>query len=210
MQTEVERQLSIPPKLEKVAKILSITGWLSFVIQIGLAAASGLMLTFAISGRNFTQATRPISRIPLPRVRLDAAREAVTPGMGVGIFWAGCGLLVLLFGIYLAFRQIRYAKRLRHSNPALHPSKIKVLKILKLGVIVGLVGLLLTILGGGATLSVLLAKSIAQPQGVAIYDPARIIRSLDILVAMANMNGIAAHFVGLVTSLGLFKWLQHY
>jgi Protein of unknown function (DUF3611) len=113
-----------------------------------------------------------------------------------------------VFSVYLAFRQTRYAKRLRHPNSALYPSKTEVLKFLKLGVIVGLVGLALTILGGGATLSVLLAKSIAQPQGVAIYDPSRIIRSLDILVAMANMNGIAAHFVGLITSLGLFKWLQ--
>jgi hypothetical protein len=76
-----------------------------------------------------------------------------------------------------------------------------------LGAIAGLVGMLLTILGGGATLGVLLAKSIAQPQGVAIYDPNRIIRSLDIFVAMANMNGIAAHFIGTATSLGLLNWL---
>lgn len=39
----------------------------------------------------------------------------------------------------------------------------------------------------------LLSKSIAQPQGVAIYDPTRIIRALDIFVAIANMSGIAPH-----------------
>jgi hypothetical protein len=208
METKVKQRSPVPPKVEKVSTVLWLTGWVSFGIQIGLAAASGLMLAFAISGRNFTQATRPVARLPLPGVRLDTARQVVTPGIGVGIFWAICGILVLLFGVYLAFRQTRYAKRLRYPNSSLYPSKTDVLKLLRLGVIVGLVGLLLTILGGGATLSVLLAKSIAQPQGVAIYDPSRIIRSLDILVAMANMNGIAASFVGLVASLGLFKWLQ--
>jgi Protein of unknown function (DUF3611) len=208
MQSEVEQQSPIPPKIERVSTVLWLTGWVSFAIQIGLVAASGLMLAFAISGRNFTQATRPISRIPLPGVRLDTARQAVTPVIGVGIFWATCGILVVLFGVYLAFRQTRYAKRLRHSNSTSHPSKSEVLKFLKLSTVVGLIGLAMMILGGGATLSILLAKSIAQPQGVAIYDPSRIIRSLDILVAMANMNGIAASFTGLVVSLGLFEWLQ--
>jgi hypothetical protein len=55
---------------------------------------------------------------------------------------------------------------------------------------------------------VLLSKSIAQPQGVAIYDPTRIIRALDIFVAIANMRGIAAHFVGTGASAGLFIWLH--
>mgnify|MGYP002780796667 CR=1 FL=1 len=80
--------------------------------------------------------------------------------------------------------------------------------MLRLGVITGLIGMLLTILGMGATIGVLLAKSIAQPQGVAIYDPNRIIRSLDVFVAAANTTGVAAHFVGVVVSLGMFNWLH--
>jgi hypothetical protein len=50
------------------------------------------------------------------------------------------------------------------------------------------------------------AKSISQPPGVAITDPERIIRALDVFVAVANINGIAGNFVGVVTSLGLFDW----
>jgi hypothetical protein len=68
--------------------------------------------------------------------------------------------------------------------------------------------MLLTILGSGATIGVLLAKSVAQPQGVAIYDPNRIIRSLNIFVAAANTTGITAHFVGAVTALGVFNCLH--
>jgi len=73
---------------------------------------------------------------------------------------------------------------------------------------VGLIGILLTILGGGATLGVLFAKAIAQPQGMAIYDPTRMIRSIDIMVAMVNMSVIAAHFAGTVASLSVFEWLH--
>jgi len=89
-----------------------------------------------------------------------------------------------------------------------HPAKSEVMNVLRLGAIVGLVGMLLTILGGGATLGVLLSKAISQPQGVAIYDPTRMIRSIDIMVAMANMSGIAANFVGAVASLSVFEWLH--
>jgi hypothetical protein len=35
-----------------------------------------------------------------------------------------------------------------------------------------------------------------------------VIRSIDIMVAMANMSGIAAHFVGAVAALSVFEWLH--
>lgn len=202
MQNKIEDQI-FHPDLKQIAKTLQIVGWVGFWLQIGLGVAAGLMVIFAITGRNFSQA---VTRVP--RVGVVNTGRATTPGIGVGIFWAVCGILVLLFSLYLAFRLTRFAKRLRHPDPIVHPRKSDVLKQLRLGVVVGLIGTLLTILGGGATLSVLLAKSIAQPQGVAIYDPTRIIRSLDIFVAMANMNGIAAHFVGLTISLGLLNWIR--
>ncbi|HEY9619687.1 MAG TPA: DUF3611 family protein [Crinalium sp.] len=201
MHTQAE-QRSLDLKLGRVAAVLRIAGWVGLWIQLGLAAASSLMLVFAISGRNFSQATAPVLGGGIARVS-----EGTTPGLGIGVFWAVCGVLALLFTIYLAFGLTRLAKRLRSPDSAVHPKKAEVIRVLRLGAIAGLVGMLLTILGGGATLGVLLAKSIAQPQGVAIYDPNRIIRSLDIFVAMANMNGIAAHFIGTATSLGLLNWL---
>lgn len=120
-----------------------------------------------------------------------------------------CGVLALLFSSYVAFRLIRFSKRLRSLNSAVHPKRVQVVQILRLGIITGLIGMLLTILGMGATVGVLLAKSIAQPQGVAIYDPNRIIRSLDVFVAGANTTAITAHFIGTIASLGVFNWLHH-
>jgi Protein of unknown function (DUF3611) len=204
MQIESEA-ISRNTKLEQVAIILRIVGWFSFVIQVGLVAVSSVLVLLAVSGRSFNQAIAPSPGVPTPGI---ITTQATIPGLGVGIFFAICGVLVLLFGSYLAFRLIRFSKRLRNPNSTVHPKRTKVLQVLRLGVITGLVGMLLTIGGTGATISVLLAKSVAQPQGVAIYNPNRIIRSLDVFVAAANTTGITAHFVGMVASLGVFSWLH--
>lgn len=60
-------------------------------------------------------------------------------------------------------------------------------------------------LGAGATVGVLVAKSISQPPGVAITNPQKIIRTLDVFVMVANLNGITAHFLGTVASLWLLE-----
>ncbi|NJL61956.1 MAG: DUF3611 family protein [Methylacidiphilales bacterium] len=203
MQTTSDTQ--IDPKIERIARILRLVAWISFWIELGFAIASGITLMFAITGRNFNRSLTPV---PVPGLGGVNYSQGTTQGIGIGIFWAVCGILALLFSVYLAFRQVRYAKRLRNSSPSVHPKKAEILQLIRLGIIVSLVGTLLNILGGGATLGVLLAKAIAQPQGVAIYDPNRIIRALDIFVALANMNGITGNFAGIVAGLGLWHWLH--
>lgn len=74
--------------------------------------------------------------------------------------------------------------------------------------IVSLVGLLIAFIASEVTVTVILGKAVAQPQGVAIYQPENVIRSLDIFVMLANVNMIGAHFFGGVTSLGLLYWLE--
>lgn len=203
MQTDTEIR-STSAHLERVATVLRIAGWASLAAQTALAAASAIFLLLAFTGRNFNQAIAPQPGFP----GATTVSSGTTPGLGIGVFWAVCGLLALLFGIYLAFRIIRFAKRLRNPDPIIHPKRAKVMEVLRLGVITGFVGMLLMILGNGATIGVLLAKSIAQPQGVAIYDPNRIIRSLDVFVAAANTTGLTAHFVGAIAALGIFNWLH--
>ena len=199
---QMAEKQSLEAKLERIGNVLRLTGWVGLSLQIGFGAISVLLLMFAIAGRSFSQNTAV-----LPSVGVNV-NPGTAPGIGVGSFWAVCGILALLGGIYLAFLQTRFSKRLRHADTMKHPAKSEVMNVLRLGAIVGLVGMLLTILGGGATLGVLLSKAISQPQGVAIYDPTRMIRSIDIMVAMANMSGIAANFVGAVASLSVFEWLH--
>jgi len=203
---QVVEKPTLEAKLEKVGSVLRLTGWISLSAQIGFGAVALLMILFAIAGRSLSQTTALPSGVT-PGVAVPV-NQGVTPGIGIGIFWAVCGILALLAGIYIAFRQTRLARRLRHADTLKHPTKAEVMTVLRLGAIAGLVGMLLTILGGGATLGVLLSKSIAQPQGMAIYDPTRMIRSIDIMVAMANMSAITAHFVGTVASLSVFEWLH--
>ena len=204
MQNEVEIQ-PLNTRIEQIAVVLRIAGWSSFVIQTGLAAASSVLLLLAISGRTFNQAIVAPPGVPGTAI---TSTQATTPGLGIGIFWAVCGIFVLLFGIYLAFRLVRFSKRLQNPDPLIHPKRAKVMQVLRLAALTGCAGMLLTILGTGTTIAVLLAKSVAQPQGVAIYDPNRIIRSLDVFVAAANTTGITAHFVGAIAALGVFYWLH--
>ncbi|HLP91369.1 MAG TPA: DUF3611 family protein [Nostocaceae cyanobacterium] len=185
MLTESETHKQVSSKLAAIAKTIRLTGWLTLWVQLALALVSGLALVFVSTGRRFA--------------------EQPNPGLGVGIFWAGLGILMLFFSIYWNFRYTRIGRRLANPNPSLHPSKADTLGIIRLGVMAGLIGILFTLLGAVATASVLIAKSISQPPGVAITDPNRIIRALDVFVIIANINGIAAHFIGTITSLWLIE-----
>lgn len=187
MQTQPEKTLVSPTK-QKISSIFRWLGWIVFWIELGLAIAAGLALLFSISGRNFADETNP--------------------GIGVGIFWGIAGLLALCFSVFLAFRYTRIGKRLANPNQLIHPSKSDTMQLLRFAVIIGLVGIFLCLLGGGATLGVMVAKSVSQPPGVAITDPNNIIRALDVFVAVANINILAGHFVGVLAALGLLDWLH--
>lgn len=189
MQVKSEVQ-PISPTIQGIATHFRITGWISLCIQSLVFILSGIALLFAISGRSLSD---------------------TTAGTGIGIFWALCGIITLCIGIYLAFRYTRVAKGLLAPNPDLHPKKADTVKLIRVGVIVGLVGMLLTILGAGATLGLLIQKSLALPQGGAVYnyDPKKLIRAFDIFVEMANIVGISAHFAGTVASLWLLDRVHH-
>ena len=79
-------------KLERTANILRLIGWGSLGLQVGLGAASLLMLIFAISSRNFSQAITPTAGVTgAPGTVVANYNQATTPGSGVSVFWAICG-----------------------------------------------------------------------------------------------------------------------
>lgn len=184
MQTESEARL-LAPETRGIGNTIRLTGWITFWIQLAIGVVSVLALLFALTGRRFVQQQNA--------------------GLGIGIFWAVCGIVLLLFSLYWDFRYTRIGKALENTNPALHPSKGDTTRILRLGIVVSLVGILLTLLGAGSTVLVLVAKSISQPPGVAIINPYNIIRAMDIFVAVADITGIAAHYAGTVASLWLLE-----
>ena len=177
------------PKIQKIAHTFRWYGWLSFWIQLGLAFASILILMFAASGRKFSP---------------DAST-----GIGIGVFWSACSFLALCITVFFAFRYTRIAKGLlREPDAHLHPRKADTVQLLRLGVIVGLIGILLGLFGAGSSLGVLIAKTVSQPPGMAITHPDRIVRALDVFVVLANFNLITAHFVDVASSMWLLEKLH--
>lgn len=169
-----------PPGIRKIAGTFRWLGWLGFWVQLAMAFVSGIALLFAgLSPNTF-------------------------PGTGISIFWAMCGLLLLVLAIVFDFQYVRVAKGLLHEpGSALHPKRAETTKLLRLGALIGFAGMLFALLGSGSSVIVLLAKIISLPPGVAITDPNKFVRPLDVFVVLANLNLIAAHLTGTVISFWL-------
>ncbi len=177
---------SFPPTTQRIVTALRITGWVSFYAQLVLAIVSSLILLFAaVSSRNTS--TNPNN-----------------PGAASGLFFAVCGLLALYFSVYWAFRYTRLARRFQ-STTVDSPKKADLIQILQIGLIANLAGMLLTIVGAEAIIGGLLARALSQVQGAALYDPSRLVEPIDIFVVQANINTIAAQFVGIAAPLWLLK-----
>ncbi|KGF73856.1 hypothetical protein DO97_05625 [Neosynechococcus sphagnicola sy1] len=176
-----------PPAIQQIAKMFRLTGWVGFWVQLVLGVVSALILLFAAISRE------------------DVSTQVRTAGTGLGIFFSSCGLVVLAVSIYWAFRYTQIAKQL--ASPS-RPRKEETLNLVQLGLLVSLGGMLVAILAGWAIAGSLTAKSLAQPQGALISASSiPLIRPLDIFVVQANINTIAAHFAGVLTSLWLLRWL---
>lgn len=175
--------------LQEIAQAFRLTGWISFWAQLVLGVVATVILGFASFSRG-------------------AAVENQRVGTGVGIFFAGAGVITLTVSIFWAFRYTKIAKQLQSSNSNNRPRKADTIQLLRLGLIISLVGLLISLVGAQAIVGTLLAKSLTLPQaGVGVYqiDPSRIIRPLDIFVVQANTNTTAAHLAGLIASIWLLN-----
>lgn len=188
MPNNLNSYLPLPTK-QKFAATFRVVSRISFWVQLALGAFSGIVLLLAMFSRNTTTQTD-------------------NPAIGFGIFLAIVGILLLCFRVYWAFHYRRLAKRLQVPNSGTQPKKEDIVQVLYIGLILSLVGILLAFLASEVTVVALLSKALALPQGVAVYRPENVIRSLDIFVALANVNLIGAHLVGGATSLGLLNWLE--
>lgn len=189
MTNDLNSYLPTPTK-QRFAATFHIVRPISFWVQLALGAVSSLALFLAIFSRNAT------------------AQTTTNSVMGFGVFLGIIGILVLCFRLYWINRYRRFDKLLQSPNRELHPRKEDVIQVLQTGLIVSLIGLLLAFLASEVTVIAVLSKSLALPQGVAVYRPENVIRSLDLFVVLANVNLIGAHFFGSMTSLGLLNWLE--
>ncbi len=174
---------SLSTNVLKIVWALNIAGWVGFWSQLVLAIISTLILLFAIVSRN------------------AGNTGANNPGTGAGLFLAFLGLVAVYLSIFWSYRYTLMAKKLRGES---RPSRADTVKQLKIGLIISFVGMFITILGAGAIVGVLVAKSLSQPQNALINtDFSRLVQPIDIFIVQANTNTILAHFLGLITSVWL-------
>ena len=185
------RHAQIHPMLRKIAVAFRLYGWIGFWAQLTMVFLSGFVLLLAMFGQNFS--------------------PNANSGTAIGIFWAICGIALLVVAILFDFRYVRIAKSLLHEpGSVLHPKRHETLQLMRWGTGIGVVGMILALFGAGASVGVLVAKTVSQPPGVAIVDPNRIVRALDVFVVLANLNLIAAHLIGTAISFWLLDRIHHY
>ena len=166
-----------------LAKNLRLFGWVEFWLQAVFAVFTALLLEFATSGRAFSPGAS---------------------GFGDAIYWAADGFLLLLAAVFLAFYYTRAARKIA-SKPDSYLSKrgLTAFWFLFAGLITSLLGILVSFVGVALSISLLIAKTVSQPPGIAITDPSKIIRALDVFILLVNCNLLMAHFIGA----GVALWL---
>jgi amino acid transporter len=180
---------SLPPAIQRIASSFRISGWVSFWAQIILSVISAALLGFG--GLNRGSAGQP--------------GVAPNPGLGGGIFFAVAGLVALFIGAYWAFSYTRLARKLKTPDAQARPKPGDLVKMLRLGLLINLLGTLLTLLGSQAIVGSLLLKSFAQAGSLFSGTLSRFVTPLDIFLVQANINTLMAHFVGIIATLWLIQ-----
>jgi cytochrome b561 len=167
-----------------LARRLRLFGWLQFWVQFVFALLAAVLLQFVTSGR---------------------ALSAATAGMGEAIYWAGGALVLLIVTCALGFHYTRAARKIAAAPYAYLDRRSRApFWSLGLGLLFGFLGIVASFVGVALSISLLIAKTVSQPPGIAITDPSKIIRALDVFVLLVNYGLLLAHFVGAGASL----WLQ--
>jgi cytochrome b561 len=169
---------------QNLAKNLRFFGWIAFWLQLVLALICGVLLEFATSGRAFS--------------------PAAAGGFGDAIYWGAVGFLLLWPMIALACYCTRAAKKIL-ARPDYYLNKIGVTSFwfLLASLFIGLLGVLIAFIGVALSISLLIVKTVSQPPGIAITDPSKIVRALDVFILIVNFDLLVAHFIGVGAALWL-------
>lgn len=190
MNKKSEMITPLPQRVQQASADLRWAGRIGFWVQLVLGAIS--LVTVLFSSSSF----------------IGGDNAANTQGNEFGVFCAICGLVALVVSIYFSFRYMTIAQLLQDASRAeQRPNRADTIGIIRIGLIINLVGMVITIIGAEAIVGIVLAKSLANPTGGALANikPSQLVNSIDLLVIQANTNTIAAHFAGIVSSLLLLN-----
>ncbi|MBE9203767.1 DUF3611 family protein [Synechocystis sp. PCC 7339] len=179
----------IPQAALRASVDLTTWGNIGFWVQIVLGAFS--VVTFLFAGFSLSGPNR-------------------TTGIEAGILSAFISIVLLGFGIFFSTRYRRLGRNLKDSEATKHPRRADIIKLIRIGLIINLVGMGTAIIGGAAMSGIVLGKALSVPPGTfaSAADPNRFVQSTDLLAIQANINTIIAHFTGLLSSLWLLDRLN--
>ena len=182
-------QQSALPSKNKFARTFRILSRISYWIHLILGVVSGITLLLVFFSRSTTE-------------------RGTTAGTGIGIFIAVFSLIALGFRVYWAWRYRVMARKLQRVDSSAQPSRAEIIRVLRIGLLASLIGLLLAFIASEVSLISLVAGAIARPQGIAVYEREQVIEIADLLLVLAEFNILGAHFFGSVNSLGLLNWIS--
>ncbi|KAG6793140.1 hypothetical protein POTOM_002331 [Populus tomentosa] len=120
------------------------------------------------------------------------------------------GIAAAFISVFWSFGYIRLSEKLRKTanDPSKAPPRADVVKSLKNGIILNLLGMGAAILGMQATVGLLVAKALtssANPYYQQISPGYSPVLALDVFLVQASANTILSHFLGLVFSSELLR-----
>ncbi|NJM27196.1 MAG: DUF3611 family protein [Pseudanabaena sp. RU_4_16] len=177
------------PNVLRIILALRKWGWGSFWSQLVLAIIASIILIATIPFANRVASSPTSGTVPS------------SPGIGMGIIFTVIGLLVVYFSAFWSFRYTRFAQKLRGNGEK--PSKVQTVQLLKMGAIVSLTGMPITLIGANAIVGALTIKSLTPQTGG--FNQIISVQPIDMLVVQACILTILAHFVNLFSSLWLLN-----
>ncbi|XP_028121651.1 protein TIC 21, chloroplastic [Camellia sinensis] len=118
------------------------------------------------------------------------------------------GIAAAFISVFWSFGYIRLSDRLRRTanDPSKAPPRADVVKSLKNGIALNLLGMGAAILGMQATVGLLVAKALTTSANPYYQGPGSSpVLALDVFLVQASANTILSHFLGLVSSLELLR-----
>ncbi|XP_021750792.1 protein TIC 21, chloroplastic-like [Chenopodium quinoa] len=175
----------VAKRLEKTARYFKRLGSFGFWGQLICTIVSAVILSFSVVVTG--KITSPVT------------------------FYATAGGIAAAFiSVFWSFGYLRLSEKLRKSanDPSKAPPRADVVRSLKNGIAVNLLGMGSAILGMQATVGLLVAKALttsANPYYQGVAPGSSPVLALDVFLVQASANTILSHFFGLVSSLELLR-----
>ncbi|KAF7143259.1 hypothetical protein RHSIM_Rhsim05G0088400 [Rhododendron simsii] len=175
----------VSKRLESTSRYIKRLGSFGFWGQLVCTVVAAVILSFSV--------------VVTGKITSPATFYATSGGIAAGFI-----------SVFWSFGYIRLADKLRKTatDPSKAPPRADVVKSLKNGIMLNLLGMGAAILGMQATVGSLVAKALtssANPYFAGVSPGYNPVLALDVFLVQASANTILSHFLGLVCSLELLR-----